>query len=69
MKKRKEYGAVDGQVGGKKSAGSPGRPPEAQGEYQRTCKSGVQERAPEAQGERRGSRKNRGWEGVVTQGE
>ena len=50
MKKRKEGSAVDGQVGGKKSAGSPGR-------------------APEAQGERRRSRKNRGREGAVTQGE
>ena len=32
MKKRKECGAIDRQVGGKKSAGSPGRPPEVQKE-------------------------------------
>ena len=53
MKKRKECGVVDGQVGGKKS-------PEAQGECWRACKSRVQERAPKAQGEHRSPRRSVG---------
>ena len=51
MKKRKEYGVVDGQLCGKKSR-------EAQGVRWRACKSGVQGRAPKAQGEYRSPRRN-----------